>query len=149
MKSTIKAVLLSVLTSWALAPQTLAQQMRSSTISAKPNSSKTLPLKTAPTKTWSNPKLRISLPTTATKFKFSKDGKTLLTNGANQQSAELWDLTSGKRISAFPAQPGFTFCDVALSPDGQFAAGLMYSGSAPTSTKRNIELLAHIPHFNL
>ncbi|HEY9691432.1 MAG TPA: WD40 repeat domain-containing protein [Oculatellaceae cyanobacterium] len=137
----MKAVLLSVLISCAFAPQTLAQQIPSSAISAKPNSSKTTQKKTAPTKSWSNPKLRISLPTSATKFKFSKDGKTLFTNGANERSAELWDLTSGKRISAWSATPSFTFCDVALSPDGQFAAGLMYSGNAPTSTKRNIELL--------
>ena len=137
----MKAVLLSVLISCAIAPQTLAQQIPKTAISAKPNSSKTAQKKTAPTKSWSRQTLRVSMPSTATQFKFSRDGKTLFTNGANQQSAELWSLTSGKRLSAMKAKPGFAFCDVALSPDGQFAAGLMYSGDASTSTKRNIELL--------
>ena len=53
MKSTMKAVLLSVLISCAIAPQTLAQQIPKTAISAKPNSSKTAQKKTAPTKSWS------------------------------------------------------------------------------------------------
>lgn len=112
-----------------------------SAISAKPNSAKTAPSQPAPTKSWERPTLRISLPTTATKLKFSGDGETLFTNGATEQSAELWSLTTGNRISAFPAKSGLAFCDVALSPDGQFTAALMYSRSAPTlPTKRQIEL---------
>ncbi|KJH73507.1 hypothetical protein UH38_01700 [Aliterella atlantica CENA595] len=81
------------------------------------------------------------MPTNATKFKFSADGETLLTNGANEQSAELWSLTTGKQIYAFPAKSGFALCDVALSADGYLAAALMYSLSAPTlPTKRQVEL---------
>jgi WD40 repeat protein len=64
-----------------------------------------------------------------------------MSNGAARQSAELWNLMTGKRISTFPAKAGFAFCDVALSPDGQLAAGMMYSSDAPTvRTKRKIEL---------
>jgi hypothetical protein len=139
----MKAVLLSVVMSCAIAPQALAQQIPKSAISAKPNQAKTAQKKPAPTKSWSRQTLRVSLPTTADKIKFSRDGKTLFTftNGANKQSAELWSLTTGKRLSDWKAKPGFTFCDVDLSPDGQFAAGVMYSGDAATSTKRNIELL--------
>ncbi len=40
-----------------------------------------------------------------------------------------------------PAKSGFALCDVALSRDGQLAAALMYSRSAPTlPTKRQVEL---------
>ncbi len=131
MKSTIAVAWVSGVVSCAIASSAIAQQIPNGAIRATPNS----------TKSWERPTLRVSLPTTATKFKFSGDGETLLTNGATEQSAELWSLTTGKRISAFPAKAGFAFCDVALSPDGQFAAGLMYSREASTvRTKRKIEL---------
>jgi len=71
----MKAVLLSVLVSCALAPQAFAQPILLSAISVKPNRSKTVPQKPAATKSWLSQTLRISLPTTATKFKFSKGGK--------------------------------------------------------------------------
>jgi WD40 repeat protein len=150
MKSTITAALLSGFVSCAIAPHAIcaspprfaiAEQIPSSVISAKPNSAKTAPDRPAPTKSWSRPTLRISLPTTATELKFSGDGETLFTNGATGQSAELWSLTTGNRISAFPAKSGFALCDVALSSDRQFGAALMYSREAPTlPKKRQVEL---------
>jgi len=125
----------------AIASGAITEQISSGAISAKPNSARTAPSQPAPTKSWERPTLRIPLPTTATKLKFSGDGERLFTNGATEQSAELWSLTTGNRISAFPAKSGFALCDVALSPDGQFAAALMYSREAPTlPTKRKVEL---------
>ncbi len=119
----------------------IAQQIPNSARNAQPKVSSIALSKPALAKSWERPTLRISLPTTATKFKFSADGETLLTNGANEQSAELWSLRTGKLIYAFPAKPGFALCDVALSADGQLAAALTYSRSAPTlPTKRQVEL---------
>ena len=136
----ITVALLSGFVSCAIAPSAIAKQISSGAISVKPNA-KTAASGPVPTKSWSRPTLRISLPTTATKLKFSKDGETLFTNGATGESAELWSLTTGEQISAFRAKPGFGLCDVALSPNGQFAAALTYSRSAPSlPKKRQIEL---------
>jgi hypothetical protein len=94
-----------------------------------------------PVKSWNRPTLRLTLPTTATQLKFSSDGSRLLTNDMIEQSVELWNLTTGKKESAFPVKAGFAICDVALSADGQFAAALSYSTEASASpTKRKVEL---------
>lgn len=94
-----------------------------------------------PVKSWTRPTLRITLPTRATQLKFSHNGDRLLTNGATEQSVELWDLTTGKRLSAFSAKAGFAICDIALSPDEQFAAALLYSReTSAMPTKRKVEL---------
>lgn len=91
-------------------------------------------------KSWDRPALRLTLSTSATQLKFSGDGELLITR-ATEQTAELWNLTTGKRQSTFPAKPGFAFCDVALSADGQFAAALLHSREASSvPTKRKIEL---------
>lgn len=92
-------------------------------------------------KSWEQPSLRVKLPTSATHLKFSPDGENLLMTDTTRQSAELWNLTTGKRQSSFPAKAGFAFCDLALSADGQFAAALLYSRETPTvPMKRKIEL---------
>lgn len=114
----------------------IAQQFPSSATNAQPNTSRIA----TSTKSWSSPTLRISLPTTATKFKFSSDGEMLLTNGSDEQSAELWNLTTGKQISSLKAKSGFALCDVALSPNGEFAAALTYSLATPMPTKRQVEV---------
>lgn len=127
MKSIATIALLLGLVHWAIAPQT-------------PSGKSIASSQLASTKSWLHPTLRLSLPTTATKFKFSSDGETLFTNGTTEQSAELWNLTTGKQ-STLPTKSGFVLCNLALSPDGEFAAALMYSVSASTSpTKRQVEL---------
>lgn len=141
MKSIVAVAWLSGFVSCAVLGEAIAQQIPSGAINAQPKFSPIASSVPASAKSWERPMLRISLPTTATKFKFSSDGKTLFTNGSAEQSAELWSLTTGKPIFAFPAKSGFAVCDVALSPDEQLAAALMYSRSAPTlPTKRDIEL---------
>ncbi|WP_144405600.1 WD40 repeat domain-containing protein [Aliterella atlantica] len=140
MKSIVTVVLLSGVTC-AASLKAIAQQIPSRAINTQSKVSSIALSASALAKSWERPTLRISLPTNATKFKFSADGETLLTNGANEQSAELWSLTTGKQIYAFPAKSGFALCDVALSADGYLAAALMYSLSAPTlPTKRQVEL---------
>jgi WD40 repeat protein len=140
MKSIVTVVLLSGV-ACATSLKAIAQQIPRSAMNAHPKISNIALSEPAVAKSWERPTLRISLPTNATKFKFSADGETLLTNGANEQSAELWSLKIGKPIYAFPAKSGFIVCDVALSADGQLAAALMYSRSAPTlPTKRQVEL---------
>lgn len=141
MKSKVTVVLLSGLVACAASSKAIAQQVPSSAMNAQPKVSSIALSAPALEKSWKRPTLRISLPTNATKFKFSADGEMLLTNGTNKQSAELWSLTTGKSIHAFPAKSSFTLCDVALSADGQLAAALMYSRSASTlPTKRQVEL---------
>ncbi|MBD1865508.1 MULTISPECIES: WD40 repeat domain-containing protein [Trichocoleus] len=131
MKSTIALAWVSGVVSCAIASSAPAQQIPNAVPRATPNS----------TKSWERPTLRVSLPTSATQLEFSADGETLLTDGATKQSAELWSLKTGQRISTFPAKAGFAFCDIALSPDGQFAAGLLESRAAPkVQAKRQIEL---------
>lgn len=120
MKSIVTVVLLSGV-ACATSLKAIAQQIHSGAMNAQPKVSIIALSVPALAKSWERPTLRISLPTNATKFKFSADGETLLTNGANEQSAELWSLTTGKPIYAFPAKSSFTFCDVALSADGQLA----------------------------
>lgn len=127
MTSTTTTALLSGFVSCMFATGTIAQQIPSGLASVKPSSPKAAPSQPAPPKSWERSVVRMSLPMRPTQLKFSEDGETLFTNGATEQSAELWSLTTGKRLSAFPAKPGFTFCDITLSPDGQFAAALMYS----------------------
>lgn len=131
MQSIVTVALLSALVSSAI-----AQQLPSNTTNAQPNTARI----TSSTKYWESSTLRTSLPTTATKFKFSQDGEMLLTNGSDEQSAELWNLTTGKQISALKAKSGFALCDVALSPNGEFAAALTYSLAAPMPTKRQVEV---------
>lgn len=141
MKSIVTVVLQSGLVACTVSLKAIAQQIPNGARNAQPKVSSIALSEPALAKYWERPTLRISLPTTATKFKFSSDGETLLTNGVNEQSAELWSLTTGRPIYAFPAKSGFALCDVALSADGQLAAALMYSRSAPTlPTKRQVEI---------
>jgi WD40 repeat protein len=141
MKSIVTVVLWSGLVACTVSLKAIAQQIPNGARNAQPKVSSLALSEPALAKSWERPTLRISLPTTATKFKFSSDGETLLTNGVNEQSAELWSLTTGRPIYAFPAKSGFALCDVALSADGQLAAALMYSRSAPTlPTKRQVEI---------
>lgn len=110
MTSTITVTLLSGFVSCAIASGAITEQISSDAISTKLNSARTAPSQPAPTKSWERSTLRIPLPTTATNLKFSEDGERLFTSGATEQSAELWSVTTGNRISAFPAKSGFALC---------------------------------------
>lgn len=90
---------------------------------------------------WDSPTLRVTLPTMTSQLEFSHDGESLLVAGATDQSADLWNLKTGTKLSTFPAPAGFAICDLTLSADGQFAAALLYSQVTQiATTKRQIKL---------
>jgi WD40 repeat protein len=78
---------------------------------------------------WENPKLVHTLPTAANYAKFSSNGLLLVCNGERGKAIQLWDVTKGELLSSIKADDTTYFGDVAISPDGQFVASIIYSQS--------------------
>jgi len=76
---------------------------------------------------WENPKLIHTLPTQASYAKFSSNGLLLVSNGERGKAIQLWDVTKGELLSSIKADDTTYFGDVAISPDGQFVASIVYS----------------------
>jgi WD40 repeat protein len=76
---------------------------------------------------WENSKLVLTLPTVASYVKFSSNGLLLVANGERGKAIQLWDVTKGKLLSSIKADNTTSFGDVAISPDGQFVASIIYS----------------------
>jgi WD40 repeat protein len=76
---------------------------------------------------WENPKLVHTLPTIASYAKFSSNGLLLVSNGERGKAVQLWDVTKGQLLSSIKADDTTYFGDVAISPDGQFVASIVYS----------------------
>jgi WD40 repeat protein len=76
---------------------------------------------------WENPKLVHTLPTAASHAKFSSNGLLLLCNGERGKAIQLWDVRKGELLSSIKADDTTYFGDVAISPDGQFVASIIYS----------------------
>src|SRR4028119_396117 len=76
---------------------------------------------------WKNPKLLHTLPTAASYAKFSSNGLLLVSNGEQGKAIQLWDVTKGELLSSIKAEDNTYFGDVAISPDGQFVASIVYS----------------------
>ena len=76
---------------------------------------------------WKNPKLVHTLPTVANYAKFSSNGLLLLCNGERGKAIQLWDVTKGELLSSIKADDNTYFGNVAISPDGQFVASIIYS----------------------
>jgi WD40 repeat protein len=76
---------------------------------------------------WENPKLVHTLPTAASYAKFSSNGRLLVSNGERGKAVQLWDVTKGELLSSIKADDTTYFGDVAISPDGQFVASIVYS----------------------
>ena len=76
---------------------------------------------------WENPKLVHTLPTQASYAKFSSNGLLLVSNGERGKAIQLWDVTKGELLSSIKADDTTYFGDVAISPDGQFVASIVYS----------------------
>jgi len=80
-----------------------------------------------PESSWENPKLVHTLPTAASHAKFSSNGLLLLCNGERGKAIQLWDVRKGELLSSIKADDATYFGDVAISPDGQFVASIIYS----------------------
>jgi WD40 repeat protein len=80
-----------------------------------------------PESSWENPKLVHTLPTAASHAKFSSNGLLLLCNGERGKAIQLWDVRKGELLSSIKADDTTYFGDVAISPDGQFVASIIYS----------------------
>lgn len=78
---------------------------------------------------WENPKLVHTLPTAANYAKFSSNGLLLVCNGEQGKAIQLWDVKKGELLSSIKADDTTSFGDVAISPDGQFVASIIYSQS--------------------
>jgi WD40 repeat protein len=76
---------------------------------------------------WDNSKLVHTLPTVANYAKFSSNGLLLVANGEQGKAIQLWDVTKGELLSSIKADDTTYFGDVAVSPDGQFVASIIYS----------------------
>jgi WD40 repeat protein len=76
---------------------------------------------------WENSKLVHTLPTVASYAKFSSNGLLLVSNGERSKAIQLWDVTKGELLSSIRAENTTYFGDVAVSPDGQFVASIVYS----------------------
>jgi len=76
---------------------------------------------------WENPKLVHTLPTAASHAKFSSNGLLLVCDGEQGKAIQLWDVTKGELLSFIKADDTTYFGDVAISPDGQFVASIVYS----------------------
>ena len=76
---------------------------------------------------WENPKLVHTLPTQASYVKFSSNGLLLVCNGEGGKAIQLWDVKKGELLSSIKADDTTYFGDVAISPDGQFVASIVYS----------------------
>lgn len=76
---------------------------------------------------WENPKLVLTLPTAASYAKFSSNGLLLVCNGERGKAIQFWDVTKGELLSSIKADDTTSFGDVAISPDGQFVASIIYS----------------------
>jgi WD40 repeat protein len=82
-----------------------------------------------PESSWENSKLVHTLPTAANYAKFSSNGLLLVCNGERGKAIQLWDVTKGELLSSIKADDTTYFGDVAISPDGQFVASIIYSQS--------------------
>ena len=80
-----------------------------------------------PESSWENPKLVHTLPTAASHAKFSSNGLLLVCDGEQGKAIQLWDVTKGELLSFIKADDTTYFGDVAISPDGQFVASIVYS----------------------
>lgn len=76
---------------------------------------------------WENPKLVHTLPTVASYAKFSSNGLLLVANGERGKAVQLWDVTKGQLLSSIKGDDTIYFGDVAISPNGQFVASIIYS----------------------
>jgi WD40 repeat protein len=76
---------------------------------------------------WENSKLVHTLPTVANYAKFSSNGLLLVCNGERGKAIQFWDVTKGELLSSIKAEDNTYFGDVAISPDGQFVASIIYS----------------------
>ncbi|MEW6492368.1 MAG: hypothetical protein AB1589_07635 [Cyanobacteriota bacterium] len=76
---------------------------------------------------WENPKLVHTLPTIASYAKFSSNGLLLVCNGEQGKAIQLWDVTKGELLSSIKGDDTTYFGDVAISPNGQFVASIIYS----------------------
>jgi WD40 repeat protein len=76
---------------------------------------------------WENPKLVHTLPTVANYAKFSSNGLLLVANGERGKAIQLWDITKGELLSSIKGDDTTYFGDVAISPNGQFVASIIYS----------------------
>ncbi len=76
---------------------------------------------------WENSKLVHTLPTVANYAKFSSNGLLLVANGERGKAIQLWDVTKGELLSSIKGDDTTYFGDVAISPDGQFFASIIYS----------------------
>ncbi|MBD1900884.1 hypothetical protein NDI44_04055 [Trichocoleus sp. DQ-A3] len=76
---------------------------------------------------WENSKLVHKLPTVANYAKFSSNGLLLVCNGEQGKAIQLWDVTKGELLSSIKADDTTSFGDVAISPDRQFVASIIYS----------------------
>jgi len=80
-----------------------------------------------PESSWENSKLVHTLPTAANYAKFSSNGLLLVCNGERGKAIQLWDVKKGELLSSIKADDTTYFGDVAISPDGQFVASIVYS----------------------
>lgn len=76
---------------------------------------------------WENPKLVHTLPTVASYAKFSSNGLLLVCNGERGKAIQLWDVTKEELLSSIKGDNTTYFGDVAISPNGQFVASIIYS----------------------
>jgi WD40 repeat protein len=76
---------------------------------------------------WENSKLVHTLPTVASHAKFNSNGLLLVCDGEQGKAIQLWDVTKGELLSSIKADDTTYFGDVAVSPDGQFVASIVYS----------------------
>lgn len=76
---------------------------------------------------WENPKLVHTLPTIASYAKFSSNGLLLVCNGEQGKAIQLWNVTKGELLSSIKGDDTTYFGDVAISPNGQFIASIIYS----------------------
>jgi WD40 repeat protein len=76
---------------------------------------------------WENPKLVHTLPTIASYAKFSSNGLLLVCNGERGKAIQLWDVRKGELLSSIKGEDTTYFGDVAISPNGQFVASIIYS----------------------
>jgi len=84
-------------------------------------------LRTQAEPSWENSKLVHTLPTVANYAKFSSNGLLLVCNGERGKAIQFWDVTKGELLSSIKADDTTYFGDVAISPDGQFVASIIYS----------------------
>jgi WD40 repeat protein len=110
---TVLAIATLVGTSVAQSTYSKAQAPTASVAQAKPS--------------WENSKLVHTLPTVANYAKFSSNGLLLVCNGERGKAIQFWDVTKGELLSSIKAEDNTYFGDVAISPDGQFVASIIYS----------------------